>query len=124
MIFDIFLSICQNEVNGVIPSERHMFTNFFSQVKRADELGFDTAWIAETHLSCQVQKENPGVVIPHFQGEIGLNTDILQMAHLQNHSRHLYEGKIQLQSTRQGIVHFHYSLHLSLHLSRPRMIHL
>ncbi|MEM7646838.1 MAG: LLM class flavin-dependent oxidoreductase [Pseudomonadota bacterium] len=82
MKFDIFLSICQNEVDGVIPPERQMFESFFSQVKLADQLGFETAWIAETHLSCQVQKENPGAVIPHFKGEIGLNTDILQMAHL------------------------------------------
>ena len=82
MNFDIFLSICQNEVNGVIPSERQMFENFFSQVKLCDDLGFGTAWIAETHLSCQIQKENPMAVIPNFKGEIGLNTDILQMAHL------------------------------------------
>ncbi len=82
MKFDIFLSICQNEVNGVLPTERQMFENFFHQVQLADELGFETAWIAETHLSCQVQKENPFAVIPNFKGEIGLNTDILQMAHL------------------------------------------
>ncbi|MCB0422758.1 MAG: LLM class flavin-dependent oxidoreductase, partial [Bdellovibrionales bacterium] len=47
----------------------------------ADQLGFETAWVAETHLSCQVQKENPGAVVPEFKGEIGLNTDILQLAH-------------------------------------------
>lgn len=82
MIFDIFLSICQNEVGGYKPSERQMFENFFAQVKLADALGFSTAWIAETHLSCQVQKQNPEAVIPNFNGEIGLNTDILQMAHL------------------------------------------
>ena len=82
MKFDIFLSICQNEVKGVKPTERQMFENFFSQVRLADEIGFKTAWIAETHLSCQVQKENPAAVIPNFSGEIGLNTDILQMAHL------------------------------------------
>lgn len=82
MKFDIFLSICQNEVNGRMPSERVMFENFFSQVTLADELNFGTAWVAETHLSCQVQKQNPFAVIPHFKGEIGLNTDILQLAHL------------------------------------------
>ncbi len=81
MRFDIFLSICQTEVDGVIPSERLMLQNFFSQVERADQLGFETAWVAETHLSCQVQKRNPGAVIPNFKGEIGLNTDVLQMAH-------------------------------------------
>lgn len=59
-----------------------MLSNFFDQAVLADELGFGCAWVAETHLSCQVQKKNPGAVIPHFEGEIGLNTDILQLAHV------------------------------------------
>ena len=80
MKFDIFFSICQTPVDGKTPTEKVMFQNFFDQVKLADQLGYGTAWIAETHLSCQVQKENPGAVIPNFQGEIGLNTDILQVA--------------------------------------------
>ncbi len=82
MQFDVFFSICQTEVDGYMPSERKMFENFFSQALLADELGIGTAWVAETHLSCQVQKRNPGAVIPHFTGEIGLNTDILQLAHI------------------------------------------
>lgn len=82
MKFDIFFSICQTPVDGYTPSERVMFQNFLSQVKLADQLGFGCAWIAETHLSCQVQKRNKGAVIPHFEGEIGLNTDIFQMAHI------------------------------------------
>ncbi len=81
MKFDIFLSICQTEVDGFIPSERQMFEQFFDQVKLADSLGFETAWVAESHLSCEVQKSNEEAVIPHFKGEIGLNTDILQLAH-------------------------------------------
>ncbi len=81
MKFDIFFSICQTEVDGYLPSERVMWENFFDQVHLADQLKFGTAWVAETHLSCQVQKQNPGAVIPHFKGEIGLNTDILQLAH-------------------------------------------
>lgn len=81
MLFDIFFSICQTEVNGVLPSERAMWRGFFDQVALADQLGFQTAWIAESHLSSQVQKRNPGAVIPHFKGEIGLNTDVLQLAH-------------------------------------------
>lgn len=81
MIFDIFFSICQTEVDGFIPSEKEMLLNFFDQVKLADKLGFETAWVAETHLSCQVQKQNKNPVIPNFTGEIGLNTDILQLAH-------------------------------------------
>jgi alkanesulfonate monooxygenase SsuD/methylene tetrahydromethanopterin reductase-like flavin-dependent oxidoreductase (luciferase family) len=81
MELDIFFSICQTEVNGYLPDERTMFANFFEQVDLADQLGFGTAWIAESHLSTEVQKTNPGAVIPHFVGEIGLNTDILQLAH-------------------------------------------
>src|SRR5207302_11142441 len=64
-----------------MPSERVMFENFFEQVVLADRLGFGTAWVAESHLSTEIQKLNPGAVIPHFVGEIGLNTDILQLAH-------------------------------------------
>lgn len=81
MRFDVFFSICQTPVNGYTPSERVMFENFFSQAELADQLGVGTAWVAETHLSCQTQKENPGAVVPHFEGEIGLNTDVLQVAH-------------------------------------------
>ncbi len=81
MEFDVFFSICQTEVDGYMPDERTMFANFFEQVRLADALGFGTAWVAESHLSCEVQKSNPGAVIPHFVGEIGLNTDILQLAH-------------------------------------------
>jgi len=82
MKFDIFFSICQTPVQGYTPSEKTMFQNFFEQVVLADELGYTTAWVAETHLSCQVQKGNSGAVVPHFEGEIGLNNDILQLAHL------------------------------------------
>ncbi len=81
MEFDIFFSICQTEAGGSMPDERTMFLNFFEQVELADRLGFGTAWVAESHLSTEVQKTNPGAVIPHFVGEIGLNTDILQLAH-------------------------------------------
>ena len=81
MELDIFFSICQTEVHGYMPNERVMFENFFEQVELADALGFGTAWVAESHLSTEVQKMNPGAVIPHFVGEIGLNTDILQLAH-------------------------------------------
>jgi alkanesulfonate monooxygenase SsuD/methylene tetrahydromethanopterin reductase-like flavin-dependent oxidoreductase (luciferase family) len=80
MELDIFFSISQTEVDGYLPSERVMFENFFEQVVLADRLGFGTAWVAESHLSTEVQKMNPGAVIPHFVGEIGLNTDILQLA--------------------------------------------
>jgi len=81
MELDIFFSICQTVVDGYMPSERVMFENFFEQVELADRLGFGTAWVAESHLSTETQKTNPAAVIPHFEGEIGLNTDILQLGH-------------------------------------------
>lgn len=81
MIFDLFMAICQTKVDGIIPSEKTLFNNFFDQIKLADELGYKTAWVAETHLSTEVQKNNKKPVVPHFSGEIGLNTDILQLAH-------------------------------------------
>ncbi len=81
MKFDIFFSICQADVDAYIPSERVMFQNFFDQVTLADSLGFETAWVAESHLSSEVQKQNANPVIPHFRGEVGLNTDVLQLAH-------------------------------------------
>ena len=55
MKFDVFFSICQTEVDGFLPPESLLFENFVDQLKLADDLGFETAWVAETHLSCEVQ---------------------------------------------------------------------
>jgi len=81
MDFDVFFSISQTPVEGVTPSESTMFSNFFDQVEAADALGYGTAWIAESHLSTETQKRHENAVVPHWKGEIGLNTDIFQMAH-------------------------------------------
>jgi len=78
--FDIFFSISQTPVDGVSPSEATMFRNFFAQVEAADRLGFGVAWLAESHLSSEVQKRNRKPVIPHWEGEVGLNSDFTQMA--------------------------------------------
>lgn len=80
MDYDVFFSICQTPVGGHMPDEAGMFRNFFDQVRAADELGFGTAWIAESHFSTEVQKRHEKPVVPHFPGEIGLNTDFLQLA--------------------------------------------
>lgn len=81
MQFDVFFSISQTPVDGATPSERQMLTNFFDQVAAADRLGFGVAWVAEAHLSTEVQKRNRKPVVPHWQGEVGLNVDLLQTAH-------------------------------------------
>ena len=81
MQFDIFFSISQTPVDGHMPSEAEMFRNFFDQVQAADELGYGVAWVAESHLSSEVQKRNKHPVIPHWEGEVGLNVDFLQLSH-------------------------------------------
>ncbi len=80
MDFDIFFSISQTPVDDILPNEAEMFRNFFAQVEAADALGFGTAWIAESHLSSEVQKRHREPVIPHWRGEVGLNVDSLQLA--------------------------------------------
>lgn len=81
MQYDVFFSICQTPVEGVCPSEPEMFRSFFRQVQAADQAGYGVAWVAEAHLSTQIQKRHSAPVVPHWQGEIGLNTDIFQLAH-------------------------------------------
>ena len=80
MQFDIFFSLSHVPVDGFCPSEAQMFKNFFSQVKAADKLGFETAWLAEAHLSSETQKSHKNPVIPHWEGEVGLMTDFFQVA--------------------------------------------
>ncbi len=81
MTFDVFFSISQTPVNGVTPTEAAMYRNFFAEVVAADALGYGVAWIAESHLSSEVQKRHAKPVIPHWQGEVGLNADFLQLTH-------------------------------------------
>ena len=80
MQFDIFFSLSQTPVDGHCPDEATMFRNFFEQVEAADSLGFKTAWLAEAHLSSEIQKRNRKPVIPHWDGEVGLMTDFPQVA--------------------------------------------
>ena len=80
MKYDVFFSISQTPVDGYMPDEVTMYRNFFAQLQLADELGYEIAWIAQAHLSTEVQKQNKKPVVPHFQGEIGLCTDFFQLA--------------------------------------------
>lgn len=66
-----------------MPTESKMFGNLLRQVDLADQLGFDTAWIGGAHLSLnEHQRTNTKPVLPHFRGEVCLNTDIFQLAHV------------------------------------------
>ena len=82
MDYDVFLSIAQTPVDDFTPNEDTMFSNFFEQLEAADKLGFGTAWVAQAHLSTEVQKMNKQPVVPHWEGEVGLCTDFFQLAHL------------------------------------------
>ena len=81
MEFDIFFSISQTpDSSGFVPSEREMFSNFLNQAEHADMLGFGIGWIAQAHLSTEIQKRNNNPVVPHYPGEVGLCTDFFQIA--------------------------------------------
>ena len=80
MKYDVFFSISQTPVDGYMPDEVTMYNNFFSQLRLADELGYEIAWLAQAHLSTEVQKRNKNPVVPYFQGEVGLCTDFFQLA--------------------------------------------
>ena len=81
MKFDIFFSISQTpDTSGHTPTEREMFSNFLDQAEKADDLGFGVGWVAQAHLSTEVQKSNSQPVVPHYPGEVGLCTDFFQVA--------------------------------------------
>ena len=57
MMHDIFFSISQTpDVNGVTPSEKQMFDNYFQQLKHADKLGFGVDGL-QAHLSTETQNQ-------------------------------------------------------------------
>ncbi len=83
MDFDVFFSISQTpDAAGTFPDETTMYANYLEQLGVADELGFGVAWLAQAHLSTEVQKRNKRPVIPHWEGEVGLCTDFFQLAML------------------------------------------
>ncbi len=80
MDFDLFFSISRTPVDGVLPDERAMWQRFFAEVEAGDALGYGCVWFAEAHFSTEVQKRHAHPVVPHWQGEIGLNDDSFQLA--------------------------------------------
>ena len=81
MNHDIFFSISHTpDHTGTMPSEAVMFEHYLDQLRLADELGFGVAWVAQAHLSTEIQKQNSRPVVPHWPGEVGLCTDFPQLA--------------------------------------------
>lgn len=80
MQLDVFYSLARTPVDGHLPSEDAMFRAFFAEVEAADRLGYGVAWVAEAHLSTATQKGNRHPVVPHWEGEIGVNTNLPLLA--------------------------------------------
>jgi len=78
--YDVFFSISRTPVDGRTPSEAEMFRSFLREAQAADEAGYGVCWVAESHLSTEVQKGNARPVVPHWKGEIGLNTNLPLLA--------------------------------------------
>ncbi|MDE0574543.1 MAG: LLM class flavin-dependent oxidoreductase [Candidatus Poseidoniales archaeon] len=104
MEFDVFFSISQTpDAAGTFPDETTMYANYLEQLGVADELGFGVAWIAQAHLSTEVQKRNKKPVIPHWEGEVGLCTDFFQLAMLtMAHTKRIEVGSAVLSILANG----------------------
>ncbi|MGI8647151.1 MAG: LLM class flavin-dependent oxidoreductase [Mycobacteriales bacterium] len=81
MKYDIFFSFSRMEIDGYLPSEAEVFGNLVDQIKAADDCGFETAWVGEAHFALREEQRKDVPLLPHFRGEVCLNTDILQLAH-------------------------------------------
>jgi alkanesulfonate monooxygenase SsuD/methylene tetrahydromethanopterin reductase-like flavin-dependent oxidoreductase (luciferase family) len=78
MLFDLFHSVSDPEVNGRCLGHKKAVENFFDQARLAESLGMDTLWLAESHFSSETQKQTSVGTVPNFRGEIGLNCDSFQ----------------------------------------------
>ncbi|MEU4625439.1 LLM class flavin-dependent oxidoreductase [Actinoplanes sp. NPDC023801] len=81
MRFDIFCSLAQTpRPGGGLPGHASLLQEFLDQATVADDLGYGCLWVAESHFSTRTQRGNAEPAVPHWTGEIGLNTDTLQLA--------------------------------------------
>ncbi|MFD4637081.1 LLM class flavin-dependent oxidoreductase [Lentzea sp. NPDC058436] len=80
MRFDLFCSLAQTPRPDGLPPHATVLREFLDQAVLADELGYECVWVAESHFSSEVQKRHRRPVIPHWTGEVGVNTDVCQLA--------------------------------------------
>jgi len=78
--FDIFFSFSKMDLGEGMPDDKLLYDNLFHQIRKADQLGFRRAWIGEAHFSIKTEQKKPEPLLPHFNGELCINTDILQIA--------------------------------------------
>ncbi len=80
MEFDIFFSFSKMDLGQGAPSDQLLYDNLFRQIRAADQLGYNRAWVGEAHFSIRTEQHKPEPLLPHFNGELCINTDILQIA--------------------------------------------
>lgn len=80
MEFDIFFSFSKMDLGQGAPSDQLLYDNLFRQIRAADHLGYNRAWVGEAHFSIRTEQHKPEPLLPHFNGELCINTDILQIA--------------------------------------------
>jgi alkanesulfonate monooxygenase SsuD/methylene tetrahydromethanopterin reductase-like flavin-dependent oxidoreductase (luciferase family) len=80
--FDVFFSFSKMKLDGEVPSDTQLYQNLFDQIIAADSLGFKTAWVGEAHFSIKPEQKKRPPLLPHFDGELCINPDILQIAHV------------------------------------------
>jgi alkanesulfonate monooxygenase SsuD/methylene tetrahydromethanopterin reductase-like flavin-dependent oxidoreductase (luciferase family) len=76
MLFDIFHSV--GTVDW-IRTERQVFEELMEQTHAAEELGYTTMWLSESHYSSEPQKQHAEPVIPSYPGEVGFSNDAPQL---------------------------------------------
>lgn len=80
MEFDLFCSLAQTPRAGLLADHAVLLREFLDQAVLADRCGFGCVWVAESHFSLSTQKDHLSPVMGHWAGEMGLNTDICQLA--------------------------------------------
>ena len=80
MQFDVFFSFSKMPHAGVMPADGVLYERLFQSIEFADALGFERAWVGEAHYSLAPEQSGDKPLLPHFKGELCINTDILQVA--------------------------------------------
>lgn len=80
MKLDVFHSLGRIDAVNPHRSDAQAYRDFFEQASLAEDIGFETLWVAESHFSSEVQKAHAKPVIPNYHGEVGLNNDSMLLA--------------------------------------------
>ena len=78
--FDVFFSFSKMDTGAGMPSDRDLYRDLFRFIEQADALGYERAWVGEAHYSLVPEQTRPDPLLPHFNGELCINTDVLQIA--------------------------------------------